>query len=164
MREKRTVQTSIFERYAEHEIGQELQAMSDWLDENLDLLDWVDADVGSRNVEETGRPGLAIESVLRCALLKQYRQLSYEELVFSLMDSVSCQAFARLTEGWTPQKSTLQQSISVISDVTWERINLRLLRSAKEAKVEKGAMLRVDSTVTESPIHAPTDSIKPAIH
>ena len=32
MREKRTVQRSIFEAYAEHEIGRELKAMSDWLD------------------------------------------------------------------------------------------------------------------------------------
>ena len=39
MREKRTVQSSIFEHYAEHEIGQELKAMSDWLDQNRDLQD-----------------------------------------------------------------------------------------------------------------------------
>ena len=43
MREKRTVQASIFEAYAKHEIGRELKAMSDWLDENTDLLDWVAA-------------------------------------------------------------------------------------------------------------------------
>jgi len=75
MREKRTVQCSIFEAYAEHEIGRELKAMSDWLDRHLDLLDWVAADVRQRNVEQTGRKGLTVESVLRCAILKQYRQL-----------------------------------------------------------------------------------------
>ncbi len=96
MREKRTVQSSIFDRYAEHEIGLELKAMSEWLDKNRDLLDWVAADIKQRNVEETGRKGLSVESVLRCALLKQYRQLSYDELVFCLMDSTSCQTFARL--------------------------------------------------------------------
>ena len=58
MREKRTVQRSIFEAYAEHEIGRELKAMSDWLDQQLDLLDWVAADVKQRNVEKTGRKGL----------------------------------------------------------------------------------------------------------
>jgi IS5 family transposase len=158
MREKRTVQSSLFELYAEHEIGQELKAMSEWLDGHTDLLDWVAADVNSRNVEETGRKGLSVESVLRCAILKQYRQLSYEELVFCLMDSASCQAFARVTAGWSPKKATLQQSISAISDVTWEQINLRLLGSAKDSKVEKGEMLRIDSTVTDSPIHEPSDS------
>ena len=158
MREKRTVQSSIFEQYAEHEIGRELKAMSAWLDEHLDLLDWVAADVKQRNVEETGRKGLTIESVLRCAILKQYRQLSYEDLVFCLLDSTSCQTFARLTLGWFPKKTTLQSCISAISDVTWEQIHQRLLRSAEKAKKERGEMLRIDSTVTESPIHAPSDS------
>ena len=158
MREKRTIQASIFERYAEHEIGRELKAMSDWADQNIDLLDWVAADVKRRNVEETGRKGLSIESVLRCAILKQYRQLSYEELVFCLMDSSSCQTFARLTRPWFPKKATLQSCISAISDVTWEKINQRLLHSADKAKKERGEMLRIDSTVSESPIHAPSDS------
>ena len=158
MREKRTIQASIFERYAEHEIGRELKAMSDWVDQNIDLLDWVAADVKRRNVEETGRKGLSIESVLRCAILKQYRQLSYEELVFCLMDSSSCQTFARLTRPWFPKKATLQSCISAISDVTWEKINQRLLHSADKAKKERGEMLRIDSTVSESPIHAPSDS------
>ena len=65
MREKRTVQCSIFEAYAEHEIDRELKAMSDWLDRHLNLLDWVAADVKQRNVERTGRKGLTVESVLR---------------------------------------------------------------------------------------------------
>ena len=42
------------------------------------------------------RDGLPAESVLRCALLKQYRQLSYQELAFHLSDSASFRAFARL--------------------------------------------------------------------
>ena len=48
--------------------------------------------------------------------------------------------------------------MSYISDVTWEQINLRLLQGALKAKVEKGDMLRIDSTVTDSPIHDPIDS------
>ena len=39
MREKHTVQRSIFEHYAEHEIGRELKAISDWLDQHMDLLE-----------------------------------------------------------------------------------------------------------------------------
>jgi len=158
MRENRTVQASIFDYYAEHDIGQELKAISDWLDTQLDLLDWVAADIKQRNVEDTGRKGLSVESVLRCAILKQYRQLSYEELVFCLMDSASCQTFARLTHTWSPKKTTLQSCISAISYVTWEQINKRLLQSAKKAKIERGEMLRIDSTVTDSPIHEPSDS------
>jgi IS5 family transposase len=158
MRDKHTVQRSIFEHYAEHEIGRELKAMSDWLDQHLDLLDRVAADINPRNVEDTGRKGLSVESVLRCAILKQFRQLSYEELVFCLMDSASCQTFARLSMEWFPKKSVLQRCISTITDATWERINQRLLFSAQQARVEKGEMLRIDSTVTDTPIHEPSDS------
>jgi IS5 family transposase len=158
MREKRTIQSSIFEHYAEHEIGHELRGMSDWLDQQSELLDWVEIDLRSRPAETTGRKGLTIDSVLRCAILKQYRQLSYDELAFCLLDSLSCQTFARLTTQWLPKKAALQSVISAISEVTWERINQHLLRSACQAKVEKGDMLRIDSTVTDAPIHAPSDS------
>jgi IS5 family transposase len=47
--------------------------------------------------------------VLRCALLKQQRQLSYEELAFHLEDSASFRAFARLLLAWSPKKSVLHQ-------------------------------------------------------
>jgi IS5 family transposase len=158
MRDKRTIQRSIFEQYAEHEIGRELEAMSDWLDLQPELLDWVGIDLRTHPVMATGRKGLTLDSVLRCAILKQYRQLSYDDLAFCLLDSLSCQSFARLTLGRLPKKSSLQSVISSISDTTWERINQRLLQCACQTKVEKGDMLRIDSTVTDAPIHAPSDS------
>jgi hypothetical protein len=43
-------------------------------------------DLRRQGVRETGRRGLPAESVLRCALLEQQRQLSYEELAFHLED------------------------------------------------------------------------------
>jgi IS5 family transposase len=82
MRQERTVQASIFDLFAEHEIGRELKAMSRWLDEHRELLGSVRDDLRRQGVKETGREGLPAESVLRCALLKQHRQLSYEELAF----------------------------------------------------------------------------------
>lgn len=159
MREKQRLQTSIFDNYVEHEIGTELQLISLILDEHLEILDWVENDICTVNLlDESGRKGMSVESILRCALLKQHRQLSYEELSFVLLDSISCQTFARLTDGFVPKKSTLQGAISRILDTTWERINLALLHNAKETGIEKGTMLRIDSTVTETHIHEPTDS------
>ena len=158
MREKHTVQRSIFDYYVEHEIGQELKCMSDWLDAHPEILDLVAKDVLRGDVNATGRKGLTAESILRCALLKQYRQLSYDELAFCLLDSLSCRTFARLPGGWVPKKSVLQAAISAITDVTWEQIHLSILHSAKGCKVEPGEMLRIDSTVTETPIHPPSDS------
>ena len=96
MRQERTVQASVFDLFATHEIGHELKAMSRWLDEHRDLLGLVVRDLGRHGVKATGRQGLSAEAVLRCALLKQYRQLSYQELAFHLEDSASFRAFARL--------------------------------------------------------------------
>ncbi len=112
MRQERTVQASIFDLFATHDIGYELKAMSQWLDEHHDLLGLVVRDLVRFGVRATGRQGLPAEAVLRCALLKQYRQLTYQELAFHLEDSASFRAFARLPWSWSPQKSALQKTIS----------------------------------------------------
>ncbi len=77
-------------------IGRELQAISNGLDSHPEILELVAADLQEVKVNDCGRKGLPVESVLRCAILKQYRQVSYEELAFYLLDSHSFQAFARL--------------------------------------------------------------------
>ena len=158
MRQERTVQASIFDLFAAHEIGRELKAMSAWLDDHLELASLVAADLRRDGVKAPGRRGLPAEAVLRCALLKQYRQLSYQELAFHLEDSASFRAFARLRHAWSPQKSVLHQTISAIRAETWEQINRTLIASARETKLERGRVVRLDSTVTAALIHAPSDS------
>jgi len=158
MRQERTVQASIFDLFAGHEIGRELKAMSQWLDHQPALPKLVATDLLRRGVKETGREGLPAESVLRCGLLKQHRQLSYEELAFHLEDSASFRAFARLPWSWTPKKSVLHKTISAIRAETWQAINQALLQSARAEKVETGKVIRVDSTVTAALMHQPSDS------
>jgi len=158
MRQERTVQATIFEVFARHEIGCELKTISQWLDRQLALVGLVAGDLRRHGLHETGRRGLPAETVLRCALLKQQRQLSYEELAFHLEDSVSFRAFARLPLAWSPKKSVLHRTISAIRPETWEALNRALLASAKQDKLESGAMVRIDSTVTAALMHEPSDS------
>src|SRR5437660_8514094 len=158
MRQERTVQATIFEVFAGHEIGCELKAISQWLDRQRALVSLVAGDLRRHELRETGRRGLPAEAVLRCALLKQQRQLSYEELAFHLEDSASFRAFARLPLAWSPKKSVLHQTISAIRPETWEAINRVVLASAKQDKLESGATVRIDSTVTAALIHEPSDS------
>ena len=145
MRQERTVQATIFEVFAGHPIGCELKGMSGWLDGQRALISLVASDLGREGLRQTGRRGLPAETVLRCALLKQQRQLSYEELAFHLEDSVSFRAFARLPLAWSPKKSVLQQTISAVRPETWEAVNLALIASARQEKLEAGAMTRIDS-------------------
>jgi IS5 family transposase len=158
MRQERIIQASIFDVFATHEIGRELEAMSQWLDRHRHLLSLLAADLRHDGLKPTGRHGLPAEAVLRCGLLKQYRQLSYEELAFHLQDSASFRAFARLPLGWCPKKSVLQKTISAVRAETWEQINRVLLTSAKEERIESGAMLRLDSTTSAALMHEPSDS------
>src|SRR6201981_2408506 len=158
MRQERTVQATILEVFAQHDIGCELKAMSQWLDGQRELISLVAADLRQQEVHHTGRRGLPAESVLRCALLKQQRQLSYEELAFHLEDSASFRAFARLPLRWSPKKSVLHQTIATIRAETWEAINQALLTSAKHDRLESGATVRLDSTVTAALMHEPSDS------
>ena len=158
MRKLRTSQVSIFDAFAEHDIGRELEGMSGWLDEHEEVLEWVEADLKRAGVKATGREGMTVETVLRCGLLKQYRELTYEELAFYLLDSSSFQAFARLGKGGCAKKSTLHRNISAVGWETWERINGRVKASARKERIETGSKIRIDSTVTDTDIHEPTDS------
>src|SRR5688500_7462261 len=158
MRQERTAQPTLFDLSAQHAIGSERKKPSTWLDEHPTLLGRVAADLRRDGVQETGRHGLPAEAVLHCALLKQYRQLSYEELAFHLEDSASFRAFARLPWAWSPKKSVLHKTMSAIRAETWEAINRMLLTSARQEKIENGSVVRLDSTVTSALMHEPSDS------
>ena len=158
MRDTRNAQPSIFDRYAKHEIGNELAAISKLLDGCVGLIDWVQADLILVGTRPTGRTGLPVETVLRCAVLKQLRQLSYKELAFYLEDSGSFRSFARLPAGVVAKKSALQKNISRIKPGTWERINQALVGQALAAEVEHSEQVRIDSTVVATNIHEPSDS------
>jgi IS5 family transposase len=158
MRQERTVQATIFEVFAGHQIGCELKAISGWLDGQRTLISLVASDLRREGLRQTGRRGLPAETVLRCALLKQQRQLSYEELAFYLEDSASFRAFARLPLAWSPRKSVLHRTISALRPETWEAVNRALIAVARQDKLEEGAMVRVDSTVTAALMHEPSDS------
>jgi len=104
---------SIFELMHTSAIAKELRCISQILDHTPDILDAVHRDLLQGRREDTGRCGLTADQVLRCAVLKQYRELTYEELAFYLEDSVAFRSFARLEMGVYPRKSILQDSIIV---------------------------------------------------
>ncbi|MCH8326331.1 MAG: hypothetical protein IIB83_07205 [Bacteroidetes bacterium] len=52
----------------------------------------------------------------------------------------------------------LAHSIKRITAETWQEINRILLSYAKKEGIEGGERVRIDPTVTESNIHAPTDN------
>jgi IS5 family transposase len=149
---------NIFHAAYKKDIGKELEIMSHILDENPKILDRVFKDLTGTNKADQGRMGLTAEQVLRAAILKQHRDLTYEELSFHLEDSQSFRAFARMEMGQYPSGSTLQKNIKALKEETWEQVNRLITGYAKAEGFEKGKKVRIDSTGVESPIHYPTDA------
>lgn len=162
MRQGRTVQANIFDLFATHEIGRELKAMSQWLDERRDLLGLVARDLVRVGVKATGRQGLPTEAVLRCALLKQYRQLSHQELAFIWRTRRRSGPLRALPWSWSPQKSVLQKTIGAIRPETWEQIDRTLLSNAQQTKLEDGSVVRAGQHCNLS-THARAERQQPAV-
>jgi len=149
---------NLFSPIMRSSIVKELKGISDILDATPSVMDLVFQDLVKTHRPDTGREGMTAEQVLRCAILKQYRELTYEEMAFHLEDSDAFRNFARLEMGQYPSKSILQENIKAIREETWEAIHRDILDFAMKEEIEKGRTVRVDSTAVETDIHHPTDS------
>ena len=158
MRYKYNPQQNLFAPAVRNKIAKELQQLSLVLDATPKVLDLVYQDMVRKARPTTGREGMTAEQVLRCAILKQYRQLTYEELTFHLEDSESFRGFSRLEMGQYPSKSILQENIKSLREETWEAIHREIIDYAKAEKIETGRKVRIDATAVETDIHHPTDS------
>jgi IS5 family transposase len=158
MRHKFNPQMNLFSPIMRSSIVKELEQISKVLDATPTVMDRVFKDLTATHRSDTGRKGMTAEQVLRCAILKQYRELTYEEMAFHLEDSDAFRSFARLDMGQYPSKSILQENIKAITEETWEAIHCDILEYAVRERIEKGRTIRVDSTAVETDIHHPTDS------
>lgn len=156
MRQKVNLQMTIWEGFASHSTGQELQAISKRLDQLPRIRCWAANDLIAKGTQNTGRRGMSVDSIIRAAIVQKTMGLTYDQLAFSIEDSLSVQAFTRLDR--PPSASALQAAISRIKAGTWEKINHSLLASAARDGLEQGRKTRTDATVMDSPIHEPSDS------
>ncbi|MGA2150989.1 MAG: ISNCY family transposase [Geobacteraceae bacterium] len=158
MRQKLNPQMNLFTTMPRNQIAKELKQMSQVLDATPKVVDLAYQDLIRSARPTTGREGMTAEQLLRCAILKQYRELTYEELAFHLEDSDSFRHFARLDMGQYPCKSILQENIKALREETWEAIHQEIIGYAKREKIETGRKIRIDATCVETDIHHPTDS------
>lgn len=158
MRHKFNPQTSLFGAPCNSAIAKELEQISLVLDANPQLMDIVYADLIRNSRPDTGRTGMNAEQALRCAVLKQYRELAYDELSFHVNDSSSFRHFSRLEHGQYPCKAVLQENIKRLTEETWEAIHKAVIGYAEREMIETGKKIRIDSTAVETDIHRPTDA------
>lgn len=150
-------QMNLFFQWPEHKTGQELKKISEILDRHPKFIEWVHVDL-SKDKKMTGNVGMSSEQVLRAAIIKNIRKLSYEQLAFNVSDSHSTRAFMLLDFDESYSASCLQDNICKITEKTWQEISSALVFDAKGQGIEDCKTVRIDSTVTDSNIHHPTDS------
>jgi IS5 family transposase len=147
-------------RTVDHPHAMELKLISRILDHipTIHEVAWQDLAQHVENVG-TGADGMSAEQVVRCAIVKQMEDYSYDELAFHIVDSSCYRSFCGIGiahKGF--KKSSLCHTIKALSATTWEAIHRILMTYAKEKKIEKEREVHIDSTVVSSTIHTPSDS------
>jgi IS5 family transposase len=156
MRENHKIQPTLAEPWLDVPHAKELKVVSDLLDEHPTIGERVAQDIGS----DGGRPGMTGEQVFRALFLKQLNEFSYCELAFHLADSKTYRRFCGfgLTDS-IPKRATLAENLKRVKPETVEAIARDVVLIASELGVEKARKVRVDSTVVETNIHEPSDSL-----
>ena len=157
---RRQDQLSLTRPPIDHVHAEELEQISGILCRNPGMAELVEQDLvrGVAN-PHTGARGMTGDQVLRWLLVKQVTSFSYEELAFHLADSVTYRAFCRFSAlAATPSRSTLAENIKKIRAETLQEIVGLQVGYSRAAGIESGDKVRFDATVTETNIHAPTDS------
>ncbi len=157
---RRHEQLSLDRPWIEHSHAGELAKMSEILDSHPGMAQLIGQDLvlGVRHPERGAR-GMSGDQVLRVLLLKQMNGFSYAELSFHVADSVSYRTFCRFGAlSSTPSRSALAENLKKVRPETLEQIQRIVLRHAAQCGVEQGRKVRIDATVVETNIHAPTDS------
>lgn len=134
------------------------------LSEELEFADKALSDVRilevfEKDAKTTGRPSTAIATYLRMMYLKRRYQMSYEVTSKEVADSLKWRKFCHLPlNGKVPDDKTLIKLTAKYGEEVVKRIHDTVVLRAVEAKIIRGRKMRLDTTVTESNIHYPTDT------
>ena len=134
-----------------------LKQMDKVLDQNDNIVTLIHKQL-TDGLSDTGCHGMSSEQVFRVALVKQLKQYCWRELAERLNDGICLRWFTRFYCAPIPHFTTLQKAVRSIDAETWSKINDDLVEFATMQKLEKGRVLRADTTVVETNITHPTDA------
>jgi transposase, IS5 family len=131
----------------------------DWILDDPYVFDLVRQDFAQHyKPSRKGRRPIAIEVLLRMTVLRRRKKWPYRQAEQEVRDSPAYQGWVRVYHEPVPDHTTLNDLERVIQPRTLHRINDRIIALAQAYHLTRGYRLRVDSSVTESNIHHPTDS------
>jgi len=130
------------------------------LDENPVLLDLFAQDL--KGLSQGGRKGRAAvytaENLQRALIVHTIEGLDLRGTIILISGSPFLQDFVRLGNRPVMDFTFLDRAFKAIRPGTWKKINEALTRHATETERIDPRAIRVDTTVTETTIHYPTDS------
>jgi transposase, IS5 family len=134
--------------------------ISSTLDKNPVLLDWFAQDL--KGLSQGGRKGrqavYTAENLQRALIVHTIEGMDLRGTIILISESPFLQDFVRLGNRPVMDFTFLDRAFKAIRPGTWKKINEALTRHATETKRIDPRAIRVDTTVTETTIHYPTDS------
>lgn len=125
------------------------------------LYDIVSADLA----ESSGMPSdlgrkdsPTVEQVVRGAVYKEFKSLTYRDLEYHQIDSRSCAAFVKLDERNPISFQTWQKYVSKVSPASLQQLLSEINKIAIGSGLEDLSAIRADTTVISANIHHPTNS------
>jgi len=136
-----------------------LQFLSEFLDQQLELLELVSRDL-RRGLKrpDTGREGLAALQVLRSFVLQRVKNWDLRELRERVADGLTLRVFTGFYADQVPRHQAFHRAFSRLTPETVRKLNEAVVAVAVGLGIEDGSQLRVDTTVVQTNIAFPTDS------
>ena len=158
-REQRTFGDGLIEDEAEA-LYEEWMIQADRVLEDEDLIAPFFEALGMRHPKSRsrGREGYPAETVMRLMLLKHIRNWSYATLEREVRANLVYRNFTRIGGGKVPDAKTMGRWGAALGGEAIKQFHARLVAIAQINKVVEGRRMRVDTTMTETNIHYPTDS------
>ena len=105
-----------------------------------------------------GRPATPAEVVLRLLILRRVRNWSYNVLEREVRANLVYRKFTHVGAAKMPDAKTMGGWGRALGPQVIKQVHERIVQIAQAKKVVEGRRMRVDTTVTETNIHYPTDS------
>ncbi|MCL5238668.1 MAG: hypothetical protein M1353_12660 [Nitrospirae bacterium] len=141
-------------------LSPELAVMDTILNQHSEICEMVKNDISmGQESSSFGRQDMpTVEQIVRAAIYKEMKNLTYRELEFEQHDSRICSTFIKLDDRKPISFEAYQKYISRISGESLNKVMIAINKIAMGEGLEDGRSIRTDSTVVETNIHYPTNN------
>lgn len=141
-------------------LNPELAVIDTILSSHPEIIEMVKHDIASgKEGNALGRQDMpTVEQIVRAAIYKETKNLTYRELEFQQHDSRMCAVFIKLDDRKPFSFKVFQKYISLIRGETLDKMLVAINKIAIGEGIEDGRSIRTDSTAVETDIHHPTNN------